>query len=143
MHFFIDRNLPLALARMLSHYDTKHTIIYKDDRFEQDTADTVWLTQIAAWDPVPVVVSGDGRILKNPAELQVLKGLPLTFFMFAGSWFDLRWRDMAWKAVRVWPEIVAAASPRRPSIFRVPVSASKVELEGLTHELGGPRRARS
>ena len=83
MHFFIDRNVPERLARMLGNYDRAHTVIYHDDRFEKTTPDIQWLKEIVTWDPVPVVVSGDGRILQNPAELQVLRGLPLTFFLFA------------------------------------------------------------
>jgi hypothetical protein len=142
MHFFIDRNVPIALARMLGHYDRTHTVIYHDDRFEKTTPDTAWLSEIAGWDPVPVVVSGDGRILRNPAELQVLQGLPLTFFLFVEAWLHLPWREHAWKAVKVWPEIVAASSPRRPSIFRIPVSANKVEFESLTSELGARKRSR-
>lgn len=35
MHFFIDRNVPVALARMLGHYDRAHTVIYLDDRFDK------------------------------------------------------------------------------------------------------------
>jgi hypothetical protein len=142
MHFFIDRNVPVALARMLGHYDRAHTVIYHDDRFEKTTPDTEWLPTVASWSPVPVIVSGDGRILRNPAELQVLRGLPLTFFLFAGSWFDLKWSEFAWKAIKVWPEVVASAAPRRPSIFRIPVSATKVEFESLTSELGSGRRPR-
>jgi len=142
MHFFIDRNVPVALARMLSHYDRAHTVIYHDDRFEKSTPDTEWLPAVARWDPVPAVISGDGRILRNPAELQVLRSLPLTFFLFADGWAGMPWRDRAWKAIKVWPEIVAAASPRRPSIFRVPVSAAKVELECLTTDLGQRRPPR-
>lgn len=142
MHFFIDRNVPVALARMLSHYDRAHTVIYHDDRFEKSTPDTEWLPAVARWDPVPAVISGDGRILRNPAELQVLRSLPLTFFLFADGWAGMPWRDRAWKAIKVWPEVVAAASPRRPSIFRIPVSAAKVELECLTSDLGQRRPPR-
>ncbi|TVQ75334.1 MAG: hypothetical protein EA380_11135 [Phycisphaeraceae bacterium] len=142
MHFFFDRNIPVALARMLGCYDQAHTIIYHDDRFEKNTLDTNWLSDIATWDPIPVVVSGDGRILRNPAELQVLRELPLTFFLFAPGWINLKWSDQAWKAVKVWPEIVASASPRRPSVYRVPVSASKVEFVSLTGDLGGKSRPR-
>ena len=142
MHFFIDRNVPIALARMLGHYDLTHTVVYHDDLFERTTPDTEWLQIIAERDPVPVVVSGDGRILRNPAELQVLRGLPITFFLFVGAWLNLKWPEFAWKAIKIWPEVVAAASPRRPSVFRIPVSASKVELESLTSELGVHRRSR-
>jgi len=83
------------------------------------------------------VVSGDGRILKNPAALQVLKDLTITFFLFAGSWFSLKWPEFAWKAVKVWPEVIAAASPPRPSVYRIPVSATKVEFVSYTDDLGG------
>jgi len=140
MDFFIDRNVPVALARMLGHYDRNHTVIYHDDRFEKTTPDTVWMAAIAEYPSIPVVVSGDGRILKNPAELQVLKDLPITFFLFAGSWISLKWPELAWKAVKVWPEVIAAASPPRPSIYRIPVSATKVEFVSYTADLGGRRR---
>lgn len=142
MHFFFDRNIPVALVRMLGYYDQAHTIIYHDEKFEKTTPDTEWLAEIATWDPVPVVVSGDGRILRNPSELQVLRQLPLTFFLFVSSWYKLKWEEFAWKAVKVWPEIVASASPRRPSVYRVPISASKVEFISLTGDLGGKGRLR-
>lgn len=121
---------------MLGHYDRKHTVVYLDDEFDKQTEDVVWLDAITQWDPVPVVVSGDGRILKNPAELQVLKGLPLTFFLLAEGWTQLPWADFAWKAIKVWPEIVQFAAPRKPSIFRVPVNAQKIEFRCYTSDLG-------
>jgi len=142
MHFFIDRNVPIALARMLANYDRVHTVIYHDDKFEKTTPDTIWLPAVSAWDPLPIVVSGDGRILRNPAELQILRGLPLTFFLFADGWAGIPWRDRAWKAIKVWPEVVAAASQRRPTIFRIPVSAAKVEFVCLTADLGTLKQSR-
>lgn len=136
MRFFIDRNIPVALARMLNHYDRRHTVTYHDDRFEKTTPDAEWLDEVAAWDDgIPAVVSGDGRILKNPAELQVLRGLPLTFFHFAPGWMALKWQDFAWKAVKAWPLIVDNASPKRPSIFRVPISTNKIEFVCFTSDL--------
>ncbi|MBX9738211.1 MAG: hypothetical protein K2X32_14925 [Phycisphaerales bacterium] len=139
MQFFIDRNVPEKLARMLGHYDRAHTIVYHDDLFERTTPDTQWLTMIARRDPVPVVVSGDGRILRNPAELQVLRGLPITFFLFAEGWLHLKWREHAWKAVKIWPEVVSAANPPYPTVFRVPVTANKVEFVAHTRDLGSRR----
>lgn len=137
MDFFVDRNVPVALARMLGHYDRDHTVIYHDDRFEKTTPDTEWMVAIAKYPTIPAVVSGDGRILKNPAELQVLKDLPITFFLFASSWFSLKWPEFAWKAIKVWPEVVAAAAPPRPSVYRIPVSSAKVEFVAFTADLGG------
>ncbi|MBL8885777.1 MAG: hypothetical protein JNK16_03880 [Phycisphaerales bacterium] len=126
----------MALARMLAHYDREHTVVFHDDKFEKTTPDTEWLPAVASWDPVPAIISGDGRILRNPSELQVLRGLPLTFFLFADAWAGLPWRERAWKAVKVWPEIVSAADTRRPTIFRIPISAIKVDRVCLTSELG-------
>ncbi|GDX99016.1 hypothetical protein LBMAG48_14200 [Phycisphaerae bacterium] len=140
MDFFIDRNVPEKLARMLGHYDRAHNVVYHDDLFEKTTPDTEWLEAIAKRAPVPVVVSGDGRILRNQAELQVLRGLPITFFLFAGGWFDLKWEEFAWKAIKVWPEVVKAASPPRPSVYKIPVTASKVEFEAHTRDLGSAKR---
>ncbi len=141
-HFFFDRNLPVALARMLGHYPIGATITYLDDRFERTAPDSEWLLAIAEWDPIPVVMSGDGRILRNPAEAQVLRGLPISFFLFASGWFKLPWREFAWKAVKIWPEVVAAAAPRQPTVFRIPVSAQRIETVGLTKEIGAARRGR-
>lgn len=140
MRFFCDRNIPPQLARMLDCYDRKHSVVHHDEWFEKTTPDTEWLSDIASRDPIPVVVSGDGRILRNEAELEVLKGLNLTFFVLASGWTNIPWREQAWKAVKIWPEIVSNASPRRPTIFRVPVRAEKIELLSLTSQLGSTRK---
>lgn len=135
MRFFFDRNIPAALARMLNHYDRDHEVVYLDERFDPQTPDTRWLADVAKWDPVPVVVSGDGRILQNEAEMQVLAGLPLTVFIFAPAWTNLPWREWAWKAVRIWPSVIDAASPLRPTIYRIPVKSQKIERIGYTADL--------
>jgi hypothetical protein len=132
MQFFIDRNLPIALARMLGHYDRAHTVVFHDDRFEKTTPDTEWLSAVARWDPLPAIVSGDGRILRNPAELQVLRDLPLTFFLFTRSWFDLKWSEFAWKAVKVWPLIGMAPDCRR----RLPAPTKHISCSGVRHKGG-------
>jgi len=136
MLFLFDRNMPEKLARMLDHFDRCHRVIWHDDKYERTTADTEWLQDAASWPERPAIISGDARILTNPAEAQVLASLPLTFFHFVPAWFSLGWPDMAWKAVKIWPEIVANATPRRPTIWRVPVTASKLDLFCPTAELG-------
>ena len=145
MQFLLDRNLPEQLARMLGHYDRAHTVLWLDDRFDKATPDVAWLTAAGDWvrtgNPT-VVVSGDGRILSNEAEAQVLAGQPLSFFHFAPAWLHLGWREMAWKAVKVWPEIVANSQPPRPTIYTVPISATKVEVHCPTSQLGQQRRRR-
>lgn len=142
--FVVDRNIPEPLARMLDHFDrTENRVRFLDDDFDRTAKDTEWLAAVAQWDPVPVVLSGDGRILKNPTEAQLLAGLPLTFFHFAEAWCNLPWDQRAWKTIKVWPEIVKEATPREPTIFRVPVSATKVERLFLTSQLRGYIRPRN
>lgn len=45
-------------------------------------------------------------------------------------------------ASKAWSEVVAAAAPRRPSVFRIPVSANRAEFESQTSELGAGKRSR-
>jgi hypothetical protein len=75
---------------------------------------------VAAWDGNPVVVSGDGRILRNRAERQVLKECGRMFVYLAAGWTKLRWEDFAWKIVRVWPDVTKSVEEARyPMILEV------------------------
>lgn len=135
MLFFFDRNMPKPLARMLNEYHKDDQVLWLEDRFAEKTDDVVWLKQLAQWDPRPVVVSGDGRILKNPAQRQVLGGLPLTFVSFADRWVNLPWGTQAWKVVKVWPKVVEAARCTQPTVFNVRLSGDVVDAWGATSKL--------
>ena len=139
MRFFLDRNVPIRLAEMVRIFDRQHDIEHHDQHFDEQTSDATWLAKIAKWDPRPVVISGDLRILRHPAEAQVLHETDLTFFALERGWPKLRWEEQAWKFIKIWPLIRDKANPRRPSIFRVPVSASKIEYWCLTSEVGTAR----
>jgi hypothetical protein len=141
--FFFDCCVPEPLVRMLDQYDRENQVIFLGDRFRKDTPDEKWLEQVAQWAPVPVVVSGDSRILRNPAQAQVLSNLPLTIFFFAESWPRLPWREWAWKGVKIWPQILDNSSPRSPSIFRIPISANKVELYSETRDLSKGKKRKN
>ena len=136
MRFFLDCNMAAKLARMLDHYDTEHSVQHHNDRFDEGTQDTQWLRAIYEDDSSVVVVSGDGRILENPAELQVLKDSNLTFFMLAKGWTNMKWSDQAWKMVKIWPEVIRSASQQRyPTIYKIPVSSNKIEVIKKTRDL--------
>lgn len=143
MRFFMDRNLPQQLARLLEAFDRSSEIRHLDDsEFADTTADIDWLRTVGTWNPKPAVLCGDGRILRNRAEAQALREAGLTFFHLAEGWVNLPWAEQAWKMIKVWPSIVKDAQPRRPTIYRVTVQL-KVELYCLTDELGrAPRRGR-
>lgn len=135
MNFFFDRSMPKRLARMLDIFETMHTVRHHDDdgRFEQDTPDAVWLSTIAQ-DPEPwIIISGDGRILKNKAERAALRETGFTFFCMSKQWLhmDLR-KEYAWKFLRVWPRIVDNADITTQKIFEVSGGSSlKVERKEL------------
>jgi hypothetical protein len=130
--FFFDRNLPEKLARMLDCFDRQDAVVYHDDWCDRMMPDEDWLRLVASRGaPPPRVVSADVRILTSRSTAQVLQGLPLTFFAFMPGWFSLPWSELAWKAVKAWPSIVANANPREPTIFKVTVNG-KVDRYCLT-----------
>src|SRR5262249_22960455 len=104
-------------------YEDEHDVIPHDyeGRFNKDTPDVEWLRALGGDNRGWVVVSGDGRILRNAAERQVLREANLTFFCMGRPWQHMPIPEYAWKFVRVWPGIVqhakACASAR--AIFEV------------------------
>ena len=123
MRFFFDRCKSWRLAAMVQAYEAEHTARHldRDDRFNEQTPDEEWLSVLGA-DEVPwIVVSGDGRILRNKVERQVLREANLTFFCMSRQWGRMRFPEYAWKFIKVWPEIVRCAkdSIAVPKIFEV------------------------
>ncbi len=53
-----------------------------------------------------MVISGDGRILKNKAERSALRDAKLSFFCLSKQWMNLPKYEFAWKFVKVWPDIL-------------------------------------
>ncbi len=121
---------------MLEIFDLEHEVRHLLDAFERGTADTVWLRQIAEWEPKPIIIGGDGRILRNKAERRVLRHAELSFVFLAGGWSNLPWETQAWKIIRVWPDIVRnVAAVRFPTVFEVSVGACKVRLIAETRKI--------
>jgi len=125
---------------MLDIFDRKNTVEHHDDHFDENTSDIEWLGTIAKWDPKPVVVSSDLRILRNPAESQALRGTELTFFALEKQWPQFSWEEWAWRMVKVWPLVVRHANPRTPTVFRVPTQGQKIESVGPTRTAGARSR---
>jgi hypothetical protein len=140
MKFFFDRCVPIALSQMVSALESRfHQITHhdKDPRFHKTTADTEWLRVIGADDPKPIVVSGDGKILRRPAEINVLREQGLTFFLLGEEFEEMPARQQAWKFLKSWAAIIEICeSLRHPSVFKVRTGSSqKVELHTLTRDL--------
>lgn len=137
MNFFFDRNVPFRLARMIAGYEySVISIEHLDERFEKTTSDIEWIQALTQRPEPWAVISGDGRILRNPAERAVLGASGLTFFLLRSGWVNLPPHDQACKLLKVWPKIVEAADEaREPSVFEIPVSAPKVEFRSFTSKL--------
>ena len=131
MRFFCDRNVPPQLARMINAFDQYHTIMAynDDDRFTETTPDVEWIKVLESdGDPPWIIISGDGRILKNPTELLALRESQLSFFCLTKQWMVMKIHDQAWRFLKVWPDIVENAKGSNPKIFEVSAgSGLKVE----------------
>lgn len=144
MNFFFDRCVPIALARMVAALETKlHHVVHhdNDERFHSKTTDVEWMQAIGGDQPKPIVISGDGKILKRPDEVNTLREQRLTFFLLGEDFEEMPARVQAWKFLKSWESIVDICEKkiREPSIYRVRAGTSqKVEFERHTKEL--PRK---
>lgn len=140
MRFFADENFPPGAAAHL-HLEAsrkEHEVIHLLDQFPPGTPDTTWIRQVATWTPPPAILSGDGRILSNRAEVELLRHCNLSFFLFEKGWLRLPIHEWQWKALRIFPSILqTAASLREPTIFRVPVSSLRIQRVSKTAEFRG------
>jgi hypothetical protein len=121
MRFFFDRSVPLAIAQMVRAIDGgKYAIVHHDEdkRFHEKTTDTEWMRILRVdGEPFWNVVSGDGRILKNKAERPVLDETGLPFFCLDKQWPSTGIYEYAWRFMKVWPRITAAALHGKGRIY--------------------------
>ena len=139
MKFFFDRCMSIKLCRMVAILETgRHHLVHhnEDSRFTEHTQDTEWIEAISRDAERPIVVSGDCKILKRPDEVAALQQSSLTFFCLADHWTDFPIYDMAWKFLKVWPEIVKEAAVAEPTVFQVCGGKSlKVEKYAKTKDI--------
>ena len=79
MIFFTDENFPYRANRLLGAFDPDNEVRALLDYFHKGTPDVDWLRQIGKWPERPVIVGGDGRILRNDVELAALRECGSTF----------------------------------------------------------------
>lgn len=130
MRFFFDRNISSRLARMVDALDAEHIVRAHDDdgRFNPMTPDVEWIRVLAADEPRWIVVSGDGRILRNRIELAAVKEAKLIFFCLNKQWMHMKFYEQAWKLIKVWPDVVENARGATPRIYEISGGAGlKVE----------------
>ena len=136
MIFLADENISTRLSRILDIFDTKYEYRSLTDYFEAGTKDVVWIREVAEWDPNPIILSGDERILRNKVERKVLKDSNLSCVFLSGSLLNLSWNDLVWKMLKVWPNVVRDVSKvRNPTVFVIKGRDLKVELIHATAKL--------
>ena len=138
MIFFIDENIPIRASQILGIFELKHQVRACTDWFEPGTSDSEWIREVISWDKneTPTVISGDGRILKNEVEKQILKECNLMFVYMSPGWTHLEWPDYAWKIVKAWPHIIKNVEQARfPMIFQVSVGNLQIQTIGRISSL--------
>jgi hypothetical protein len=127
MTFFFDENFPINATRILDIFDLDNEMRHCTDLFEKGTPDVEWIEKLSKIDSKSVVVSHDGRILRNKVERKALVECNLTFVYFTGIWAHTPWNEFVWRIVKIWPNIIKNVSQiRKPTIFEV--TQSKVRI---------------
>jgi len=106
--FFIDNNLPPALAHALRELSEPedHEVLHLKDRFAADTVDIDWfntLSEEKGW----VVVTHDN--LNKGLEREALRRAGLLVFFLDKSWKDHKFWEKAHNLVKWWPRIIEQA----------------------------------
>lgn len=127
MIFFTDECFMYHANALVEAFDRKNEIRPLQDHFPRGTPDIEWISTVSQWTPKPAVVCGDGRILKNKVERQVLKEAGLTFICLQSGWTNMPWPEFAWKIIFAWPAIAICATAIQPTIFEVSAKTMKVE----------------
>lgn len=112
MKFFLDNCLSPYMARGLSEFATlqRHEIVHLTTagRFKADTPDAEWLRTLGEegeW----IVLSGDDRITRSPAERRAWHESGLTAFFFAPPFASMGYWKQAAVLVEWFPRIAAEA----------------------------------
>ncbi|MGH7623695.1 MAG: hypothetical protein ACREOJ_00055 [Gemmatimonadaceae bacterium] len=109
MRFFLDNCISVAMSRAIAELARAQGIevIHLSDRFPRNTTDVEWIRALREeqW----IIVSGDTRISRNPAERAAWLESRLTAFFFEESWSRRRFWVQASELVRWWPVLLETA----------------------------------
>jgi hypothetical protein len=131
--FFTDENFIHKAALMLRAFDDRHEIQPFLEQFERGTPDETWIPQIGARNTKPIIVSGDGRILTNAVQRQLLRESGCIYVHLVPGWTNTPWEMYAYRIVRYWPEVVrrcAAARQQTVLALRINGRIDRINLAG-------------
>lgn len=126
---FADENIPPKLVELIRVFDRHgNTIEAHKDHFAPGTPDEDWLLRIGGWHPQPAILSGDARILRNPAQLAVIQQIRLHVVIFTNNFINLEWDKQAPKMLEIWTSLVSEIQAARvPTVFKVKPKPACVE----------------
>jgi hypothetical protein len=118
--FFVDNNLPPALARGLHELSSPDgfSVTHIRAKFAEGTTDTAWIGALAEegdW----VIITRDK--LSKGLEREALRRAGLLAFMLDKSWSNHKFWEIAHQLVRWWPRICEQAQGiQGGAAFKVP-----------------------
>lgn len=109
MRFFIDNNLPPALAQSLHALSEAfgHEVVHKQRKFDRGTPDVIWiggLGEEGGW----TVVTQD-RVYRNPLEKEALRRSGLIAFCLRAAGNEQTYWIKSAQLTRWWPRIIEQA----------------------------------
>jgi hypothetical protein len=128
VRFFFDNNLAPKLAKSLNALvEPEHQVVHLKDRFAANTADETWMSQLAR-EPDWIIISGDIRISRNPHEVEAWRNAGHTTFFLKPGWTNYQFWIQAYKFVKCFPDVIAAAqSARRGTFFTVSTNGKIIQ----------------
>jgi hypothetical protein len=128
VRFFLDNNLAPKLAKSLNALvEPEHQVAHLKDRFAANTADETWMSQLAR-EPDWIIISGDIRISRNPHEVEAWRNAGHTTFFLKPGWTNYQFWIQAYKVVKCFPDIIAAAeSAKRATFFTVSTNGKIIQ----------------
>ncbi|MEX2016179.1 MAG: hypothetical protein WD873_06030 [Candidatus Hydrogenedentales bacterium] len=109
MIIFTDVNIRKRLGPLVALLDAdiREVIELQDhrDHFRHNTPDEEWLSALGNWETQPHILSYDGRILRTPALLEILRKVNLSFVYLRG-YANLPWNRQVQNLAEVWPRLI-------------------------------------
>ncbi len=122
MIFFSDENFIRQANALLRAFDPRNEYVALLDRLPRGTSDVDWLREVGAWDPKPVIVCGDGRVLTNRVERAALRATGCVFVHLAPGWTNTAWHPYAVALLKCWPDVLEMVErTKKPAIIDVTV----------------------
>jgi PIN like domain len=124
----IDENLPPALAKALNAlFAGDHEVIHLRERFGPRVTDAQWIAALneeGRW----VIISGDRRIRRNPAEYYTFRNSRLVGFFLSPGLNKAKLTKQMERLLALWETIDAQASiVRGGAMFVLPMKSTRLE----------------